>query len=150
MLVMVIRKAIAIKGLPHVPEKPFILDGTPHPHRIRKFIKEISKEGVHIVLLTFTKAWLIIGKEWKRMLKRYFPKMHNVLYEQPQIGDKATSSFFLATITEYKEKTKRLRERITAEPKPRKPREPKVIKEVHEVVNNALDVESDDNLETKV
>lgn len=161
MLIMVIRKAIAIKGLPHVPEKPFILDGTPHPHRIRKFIKEISKEGVHIVLLTFTKGWLLIEKEWKRMLRRYFPKMHDVLYEQPQICEKATSSFFLSTITEYKEKTKRLRERITKEsaheiremitkPKVRKPREPKATKEVHEVVNEANDVESDDNLESKV
>lgn len=115
MLVMVIRKAIAIRGLPQAPEKPFILDATPHPHRIRKFIMEISKEGVHIILLTFTKAWLLIEKQWKRMLKNHFPKMHNALYEHPEIGDRTTSSFFLATITEYKEKTKRLRERIKKE-----------------------------------
>jgi hypothetical protein len=127
MLGMVIRKAIATRGLPQAPAKPFILDATPHPHRIRKFIKEISKEGVHIVLLTFTKGWLLIEKEWKRMLKRRFPRMHNVLYENPAIGNRRESSFFLATITEYKEKTKRLRERIKKDEF--KPMKARVVKE---------------------
>ncbi len=139
MLIMVIRKAIAIRGLPHVPAKTFILDATPHPHRIRSFIKEISKEGVHIILLTFTKAWFIVAKEWKRFLKKRFPKIHKAFYEQPDIGDYNTSSFFLSTITEYKEKTKRLRERIKKEEAAiaaavTRPRKPRVVKpEVKEV-----------------
>ncbi|MEN9582320.1 MAG: hypothetical protein RL641_274 [Candidatus Parcubacteria bacterium] len=112
MLVMVIKKAIAIRGLPQNHAKPFILDAAPHPHRIRKFIMEISKEGVHIVLLTITKGWLLIGKEWKKLLRKRFPKVHNAFYENPSLGERRESSFFLATITEYKEKTKRLRERI--------------------------------------
>ncbi len=133
MLVMVIRKAIAIRGLPHTPAKPFILDATPHPHRIRSFIKEISKEGVHIILLTFSRGFLFIAKEWRTMLKKHFPKTYSVLYGQPVIGEKSTSSFFLATITEYKEKTKRLRERITSEePKIRKPRAAKTVKEIRD------------------
>lgn len=148
MIVMVIRKAMAIRGLPQAPAKPFILDATPHPHRIRSFIKEISKEGVHIILLTFTKAWLLIGKEWKRMLKRHFPKMYKGLYEYHSINDRSTtSSFFLATITEYKEKTKRLRERIkhdheipdmpvASTPRVRKPRATKKVPEVSEGVES--------------
>lgn len=115
MLVMVIRKAIAIKGLPEKPAKPFILDATPHPHRIRRFLMEIGKEGVHIILLTFTKVWLIIGKEWKKMVQKYFPKVYGVFYSEAEIGERKESSFFLATITEYKEKTRRLRERILKE-----------------------------------
>ncbi len=115
MLVMVIKKAIAIKGLPEKPAKPFILDATPHPHRIRRFIMEISKEGVHIILLTFTKGWLIIGKEWRNLLRKSFPKIYNIFYDQPAMGEKKEGSFFLSTITEYKEKTRRLRERILKE-----------------------------------
>ncbi|MBP6926433.1 MAG: hypothetical protein KBB70_01915 [Candidatus Pacebacteria bacterium] len=140
MFVMVIRKAIAIRGLPQAPAKPFILDATPHPHRIRSFIKEISKEGVHIILLTLTKGWLLIEKEWKRMLKKRFPKMHNALYEYPEIGERTTSSFFLATITEYKEKTKRLRERIKKDDlKPRKPRTTKAIKDISDVLPDEVE-----------
>lgn len=111
MLAMVIRKAISIRGLP-TSDKPFILDATPHPHRIRKFILEITKEGVHIILMAFTRIWLIIGKEWRNMLKKHFPKIFSALYEHPALGERKESSFFLATITEYKEKTKRLRERM--------------------------------------
>ncbi len=115
MFVMVIRKAIAIKGMPEKPFRPFILEATPHPHRIRKFLMEISKEGVHIILLTFTKIWLLLGKEWKNMLRKSFPKIFSALYEHPSAGERRDSSFFLATITEYKEKTRRLRERILRE-----------------------------------
>ena len=112
MSVMIFRKSMALRGMPHAPRKTFILDATPHPHRIRTFLAESIKATVHTILLTITKGWLIITRAWKNFSAKYLPKIHAVFYEHPAFGERKESSFFLSSITEYKEKTKKLRERM--------------------------------------
>lgn len=96
----------------------------PHPHHIRTMLKDGTKEGAHIVMMSTAKGWMFIVKSWKEMLEKRFPKVYDVLYGKPSTDIGQNSSFFLSTISEYKVKMKRLKEKMKKEEKMKKSEEP--------------------------
>ncbi len=92
----------------------------PHPHHIRNMLKDGLKELLQIVMVAIAKGWMLLVKAWKQMLEREFPKFYDVFYGKPSTEVNHGSSFFLSTITEYKTKMKRLKDKMKREEKMKK------------------------------
>lgn len=117
MAFMVFRKANMVENT-HTKEVTAVV--IPHPHHIRTMLKDGLKSTLHIIMMGIAKGWILLGKSWKQMLEREFPKVYDVFYGKPSTEINHGSSFFLSTITEYKMKMKRLKDKMKKEEKMKK------------------------------
>ncbi len=110
-----------MQTVPHTKAPSEVVSASiPHPHHIRSMLKDGIKEGVHAVMMGIAKGWMLLGKSWRKMLEKHFPVGYDVLYGKPSTDLSQSSSFFLSTISEYKVKMKRLKEKMKKEEKTKK------------------------------
>ena len=107
-------KAIRAKKI-EVPSKKRPLVHTIEVQEFQKKLLFSVKNIVHSILLVTTRLSILLGRYIKRVLQGRFPKIYRLFWHD-HTNTHQTPSFFIRSVSEYKYKMRRLKEKLNQPP----------------------------------